>query len=411
LKNGKGRIYFRSEDAKTANFSDELSDKMKRSAYNKALRGEVHSKIHACFGYDYDPATMKLVPNEVQAPFVEMAFKLFLAKYSQAEVRRQLSTKGARSRSGRKLTAQTVKELLGQRKYVGELSAINPDTGIREAVPGCHPALITQDVFNRAQRLLQGKSEPQITAPKGADEKFPLKRSVLCVCGGKLTAGESTNGKTKKKYALYDCRSCRKSVNAAKLHYDFFLYLGNFEMNPAYFEAFKATMTEVWERVTEDARNEASRLKGEITSLTANLEPIAAKIASTTNPKVEQLCFVQYESLEKTIADKTAELNALQAESVDIADVLYLAESITSNTSSTWLNGSSINQIALQSILFPNGVSYDRETATFQEVRTPGSVSLFNTLGAIKEGKTSDKSVWRPQGDSNPCYRRERAVS
>jgi hypothetical protein len=119
----------------------------------------------------------------------------------------------------------------------------------------------------------------------------------------------------------------------------------------------------------------------------------------------------QYEQMEKEIAARTAELNVIQAESVDIEEVLGIAEGICSNTMTYWLNGSSQSQLALQTVLFADGISCNRETGEFEEVRTPSSLSLFSTLETLQASKNEGCLGWRPQGDSNPCYRRERAVS
>jgi hypothetical protein len=56
-----------------------------------------------------------------------------------------------------------------------------------------------------------------------------------------------------------------------------------------------------------------------------------------------------------------------------------------------------VSQIALQTMLFPTGVSYDRETSEFEEVRTPGFISLFSTLETIRVGKMEGLSCWRPK--------------
>jgi hypothetical protein len=82
--------------------------------------------------------------------------------------------------------------------------------------------------------------------------------------------------------------------------------------------------------------------------------------------------------------------------------LLDFATWMLNNAAMVWNAASYRNQLRIQEALLPDGLMVSPEGFGTPEV------PLFSFT--YDRNKTK-KMIWRPQGDSNPCYRRERAVS
>ena len=117
------------------------------------------------FGYDYDSAQGTLVPN-ADAARVERCFELLIAGYSPDNIARMLGFK----------YDNTVRNILGRKTYLGLIEY----NGV--CYPGRHAPLVSQEVFARAQRILD-----QRAARREWTSQYLLTGLLICGrCGSKM---------------------------------------------------------------------------------------------------------------------------------------------------------------------------------------------------------------------------------
>ncbi len=144
-----------------------------------------------------------LVPDPERAELVRKAFTLVADGNGPTDVLRMVTALGLRSRSGHKLSKQSFSQMMHNRTYCGWVKQ-------KEIVSrGTFEPLITEELFDRAQFVLNGRNKKHMNVKRHED--WPLRRFVLCgSCGKPLTSGWVKNSKGQP-YGFYFCvtKGCR----------------------------------------------------------------------------------------------------------------------------------------------------------------------------------------------------------
>jgi site-specific DNA recombinase len=116
----------------------------------------------APLGYLYDKNSRKLVINEQEYPLVRELFKMALLNMSFQEIAVNLNVRGYRTRLGNHFSVDSVKTILINRAYVGDViyrqkSKVRGGSDTVIVSHGCHPAMITETDFLEIQRLIQNR--------------------------------------------------------------------------------------------------------------------------------------------------------------------------------------------------------------------------------------------------------------
>lgn len=130
----------------------------------KGRREKVNQGYHNCqapFGYRREGKN--LVPDENEVPGVMIAFEAYATgKYSPADIARLLNKNGYQSKSGRQFSKDTVRDILRNRLYVGEVryqeTRRNADGRRNFSAPvqwfkGQHQPIIDNELFERCQEV------------------------------------------------------------------------------------------------------------------------------------------------------------------------------------------------------------------------------------------------------------------
>jgi len=167
-------------------------------------------------GYDVDARGGKLHVNDDEAARVREIFELYLNRLSLIEVVRELDARGwttkrwttrkGHERGGKPFNKNSLFKLLTNRIYLGKITYKD------EVYEGEHPAIVDEEIFERAQRLLKrnGRSgAPYVRNRFGAVLKG-LVRCVPCECGMVPThATKTTSGGGNKRYRYYVCQNAQ----------------------------------------------------------------------------------------------------------------------------------------------------------------------------------------------------------
>jgi len=342
-----------------------------------------------------------LEPNSNSGPLIKKAFELYASGlYSKADVLRKVTAMGLRTNHGNTLTIQTFQQVLRNPIYAGFISV--PSWGI-ENVKGTFEPLVKEDIFNRVQAVLDGRSLT-VTPHQRNHPDFPLRRFVRCgACGIPLT-GSWSKGRTRR-HAYYRCRNntCL-SVKIAKdqLEHAFIEYLGGLRPKPEYLRLFKEIILGVWKDKQAVAKSVGLAIEKRIHELQEKRRSLLdAHVYRKTLD--DDLYRQEDDRLGQEIALAKLELHEAQIEEFDIDGVISFAETVIMNACRLWTEATLQQQQRLQKVLFPKGVTYSSKSG-FGTTET----SLFFRWLALVRTKTM---VWRPRRDLNPCYRRERALS
>ena len=170
-------------------WSNAISEKTIIGMREKALQGTYPG--NAPLGYKNNHLDKIIEQDPTTAPIVEKAFKLYATgNYSLKMIEDFFYSQGFISRKGIKLGKCTIYKLLRSPFYYGYF------TWGKVSYKGNHPPLISKNLFDQVQVVLDGKTHTRINK-----YNFAFNNLVLCGSCGCKVLGELKKGK----YIYYHC--------------------------------------------------------------------------------------------------------------------------------------------------------------------------------------------------------------
>ena len=164
-----------------------------RISYKRRMERGEFITCKAPYGYRLvDGKDLEIVPEE--AEIVRWVFDAYLGGQSARDIANELIRRGTLDRKGNvHWTTREIYYWLSNEKYVGDtlcqktyktgfpfVQKINQGEVIQFYVEGTHPAIVSREVYDRAQALRQMKKKQS----KGPDAVYPLSRKMCCgICG------------------------------------------------------------------------------------------------------------------------------------------------------------------------------------------------------------------------------------
>ncbi|MFI5339686.1 MAG: recombinase family protein [Candidatus Methylomirabilales bacterium] len=203
-------------------YSANLSTDTLRGMKENARRG-FRNGGQAPYGYrcvkerigNREKAKLALAPAE--APVVQRVFHLYREGLGLKEIANRLTADGARTRAGRAWSKMALHYLLRNETYTGtllfnrhqdhaaRLQGDTPEPPVR--VEKAHPAIIDQESFDQAQRLLRERS-PKRTHPRMLTSNYLLSGLVRCgFCGASMVGSSAKSGR----FFYYGCQRVLKN--------------------------------------------------------------------------------------------------------------------------------------------------------------------------------------------------------
>lgn len=178
--------------------SESISMNIKLGYKAKMKRGEACGKAD-CYGFDWNKETQELEINEEQAEVVRMIFNWYINGKGVFIISKELNELGIKTAKGRKWTHTTVRGLINNEKYVGDLKSQkyfveNPIThktrvnrGEKDiyVVKNHHDPIITREVWEKACELTEKRKRPMKDGKPTDYTKYSLRYpfSSKIVCG------------------------------------------------------------------------------------------------------------------------------------------------------------------------------------------------------------------------------------
>ena len=178
--------------------SESISMNIKLGYKAKMKRGEACGKAD-CYGFDWNKETQELEINEEQAEVVRKIFNWYINGKGVFIISKELNELGIKTAKGRKWTHTTVRGLINNEKYVGDLKSQkyfveNPIThktrvnrGEKDiyVVKNHHDPIITREVWEKACELTEKRKRPMKDGKPTDYTKYSLRYpfSSKIVCG------------------------------------------------------------------------------------------------------------------------------------------------------------------------------------------------------------------------------------
>lgn len=184
-----------------------IKERMMDGRNGRAKEGKWHGAEP--IGYDYDKTTGLLNVNSYEAMQVQEAFELAANRVPLAEIARELSGKGYRTKYGPWQT-QTLRSVLINRALIGEVKHKD------EYYEGLHTPIIDLDLFNAVQVIMAERSVENDKYRPGKRYASPLGGIIWCAhCGAKYhqrSAGPNKDGAWRRYYMCYSRSKADKKL-------------------------------------------------------------------------------------------------------------------------------------------------------------------------------------------------------
>jgi site-specific DNA recombinase len=358
-------------------FSDALSEKMRDRTRQSVNAGRF--PWNAPIGYRNigGKEGPNIKPDEKRAPLIRRAFELVASgRHKQSEVLQIITDEGLTTARGRPLPKQTFQAVLRNPLYAGFVKL--PSDPTFEPVKGLHEAIVSEEMFDRVQAILDGR-RPSIVPKKKINPLLPLKCLVRCEsCGTPLTGGLA-RGRSKK-YPRYWCRKqgCRAvKMSSTQLEDEFLALLGRLRANPETIAAFPKIAARAWQEKQGDSERESQRL-------TTRLEE--QKRLKHELLKMRMRSELSREEFEQANANFAAEIYVIEeqlrtvASRRDIADsFVRFAELQLMDIANAWRIAEPEQRHRVQNLLFEGGLDYSPKVGILNRSNS----SLFSVLEAM----------------------------
>ena len=370
----------------------------------------------------------RLAVDPFQAETVRTIFSLYLEGDGRngpmgiKSIVSTLNAQGVRTPTGANLSCKFIHDVLTRTAYIGthHFNVTEAKTGRikseAETIEFATPPIIDEDSFQDVQARLKERN-PRVTAPRLTAAPCLLTGIAICAdCGGGMTLRTGKGGR----YRYYTCATqarqgksaCRgRSIRLDRLDSLVMEHLTNRMLQP---ERMRDMLAALFDQYADGQRAGVARVE---TLRNAHREAEA---------KVQRL----YAAIENGIADLSDStlkdrLAALKAQRDEAKRLLDMAEA--PNAQIPELTPAMIEDFiaSLKTRLLEGPTAFRKEYLQSVVERVEVSDSVIRLTGRkdrlarqLMSGRPLPKSRvrsfgqdWRPQGDSNPCRRRERAVS
>ena len=371
----------------------------------------------------------KLVIDPVEAETVRLIYRLYLegdagrGPMGVKEVTKTLNGRGMRTRLGARFGVASVHKILTNPVYVGRwrFNQREAKTGRakaeNEVIEVAVPAIIEQPVFDKLQASLKAR-DPRILPPRVVTGPILLTGLAHCAtCGGAMTLRTGTS-KSGKVHRYYTCSTaarvgktgCKgRSIAMDKLDGLVTTHLADRLLGPSRLAGLLTSLADKRASGNAEVQERAGALNAEIFHADDKLRRLY-KMVEDGVTDIDDVLGDRLAAL-KSVRDRAkAALERIKIQSAPNITLesdqierfgAFMRERITTGETT-------FRKAYLRSIV--DAIEVDDKV-----IRIHGSkASLEQAVIAgeqIGKGVRSFIRKWRAQGDSNPCFRRERATS
>ncbi|ABG57345.1 recombinase family protein [Cytophaga hutchinsonii] len=249
-----------------------------------------------------------LTPNQYSTLIIEAFTEFAQGNHSTESLRKVLYARGL------KVSENQFPNILKNPIYCGKIRIDEWKEEKEEIVIGIHEPLISVELFEKVQRILNGTSTPN-KPHKKLDPELPLRPFLKCSCGSNLTGSRSRSRNGNYHY-YYHCQngcSVRFPAKVANKKFETFLSMFSFSEDVIllYKEVLKDEFSkQVKERLELSAADAALKLKTQNLLDNADEKYIANELDNTTYQRVKE----KYQKILDTITNKELDSKVVKSE-------------------------------------------------------------------------------------------------
>ncbi|MEE8083227.1 recombinase family protein [Clostridioides difficile] len=207
---------------------ENISANVKKGLKMKMKRGELVG-FQGCIGYDYHPEDKTITVNQEEAEIVRYIFNRYVDGAGGSVIGQELESLGYKTKYGSSTWApSTVIGIIKNEKYKGDILlgktfTVDPISKRRLENMGeedkfymkdHHEPIISEEVFEKAQEILNRRNKNRTTVGSGKREKYSGKYAFSCMlecgfCGGTLTRRNWHSGSQYSK-VIWQCVTATK---------------------------------------------------------------------------------------------------------------------------------------------------------------------------------------------------------
>jgi len=236
-------------------------------------------------------------------------------------------------------------------------------------VQGKHEKIISQEIFLAVNELLSSSRNPNSSYCIN-NERLPLKQILFChKCKSKMT-GYIVR---KKDIPYYKCRTtgCSCNKNAGQLGLQFMEILRTVMIDEKNYPSLKKEFSLNFIELEKMTCNSLIIHKGYRTRVKNKIELVEERYSLGLIK--ESLYNKQLAKFQKETEEIENEMEKIKAGLVPKRDIKKEAERIMGNLSGIWTSGNLRTKRLIQTLIFPEGIFYDKATdKIFVKVMAPG---------------------------------------
>ena len=160
------------------NYTDNLSEEVKKGHKEKLAQGWLPNKPPLGYIAVGEKGRKTHIQKEPMAGLIRRTFEFYsTADYSLKALNEKMYKLGLRNEKGNKMSKSTISRMLSRKFYYGAIEFSG------QVCQGKHEPIITEELFNKVQRILGGKY-----TPKNRTHNFLFKSLIKCAdCNGTIT--------------------------------------------------------------------------------------------------------------------------------------------------------------------------------------------------------------------------------
>ena len=280
------------------------------------------------------------------------------------------------ARNGIALCHQRVAEILRNPFYCGLIVHNMLDGAI---VPGNHEGIISKELFLKVNGILEQNTHGYTI--KEENDRIPLKRFLRCGKCGQLLRGYIVK---KKGIHYYKCSTlgCGTNRNANVLHQRFAEILEWFTLDfPAdVLQLIKQQAIATFNQYSQGYTDQRMVLQQKNTELQKKISRLEERLMEEEIPS--ELYYKYMAKYNEERDEIENELSKATVEKSNLDECVDIAMDFAVNLPKKWLSADYNIKQRVQNLLFPEGISYDRET---DQCRTSRINFMFLYLAYLKQ--------------------------
>ncbi len=360
--------------------NDQRAERTKAGMKEALSQGRFcHRAPHGYINASDPNGSKTILPDEKIAPFIKEAFELFsTGQYTQREVNDKLTVKGFKEKNGNLVSAQHFEKILKNPTYAGKI--VEKKWALEG--PGSYKPIISLEIFEKVQRLLNGNS-PSFSPYLRNNPEFPVKGPFTkCgVCGQPLR-GYNAKGRSKH-YPTYDCSNpqCKNRASKADFENRFLAYIQTFRPTPESMNELSEKVVTIWKKKQASFIEASKNFEGQINALKMKKRKFTE---AWVEGKLDKATYEEeMELISKELSNVQTKLDKYRVEDLDVKGLLDFTDYVLNHIDKLWLESPLPAKQRLQRVLFPEGVQYAEN-----EFRTAETPIFFKMLEASRDEKS-----------------------